>query len=700
MAVQMRPYTRSKSLRCQSLLLIAFVAVIATAGWSVSRPPLPEKYKRWLQQDVPYIITNEEKKLFLDLPTDADRDRFIDHFWEVRNPNPGSPENEYRTEHYRRIEYANQFFGYTSHTPGWRTDMGRVYITLGEPKQRQKLLGLQKITPMEIWFYSNGNPALPPFFYVIFYQRDVMDEFRIYHPYTDGPEKLITAAVGASRQQALKTISDDAGRDVARETLSLIPDEPVDYDNGTPSLASEVMLATIRDLANNPMSKAELANHRRLLEDVTHRIVVGEEFLDVTTVALRDPAGNTNLHYVLRLKKPEDFTVGESPKQGYYYSLLVSAKVSDANGKRIFSDDRKVSKSISPGELEQVKSKVFGYEGLLPLPPGKYKVTFELTNLLSNFAYHRELDVTVPPVTASGLEVSTLVPFLSAAMVAPGGASLQPFSGAGVGFVPRVGQELLLNQGEPLKIFYQVWAPGLTNSSAPDRKLEVRYVYGRMGAQDTKTITDEIPLNQLDRGGSVINGKQIATAELSPGNYRLVMTLRDPESQAKVFGSLNFSISSSTAASPPWDVSESAPAPGERTWQRALCYLAADDKPHAATWLQASYSENPADERFRNKLIELYFDQQDYVKAAALFSASGLSEATDEQTIVRVAESFSRLGNLQKAVSVMESGVTLNPKSASLQLGLADYYRRAGNLEKAAAAEQRGKQLMSAAPAS
>lgn len=90
-----------------------------------------------------------------------------------------------------------------SHSEGWRNDMARIYITLGEPAQRQKLFGLQKVTPMEIWFYSNANPALPPFFYVIFYQRDPTDEFRIYHPYSDGPERLITAVAGPTRQNAL-----------------------------------------------------------------------------------------------------------------------------------------------------------------------------------------------------------------------------------------------------------------------------------------------------------------------------------------------------------------------------------------------------------------------------------------------------------------------------------------------------------------
>jgi GWxTD domain-containing protein len=686
--------------RRASPFLVLAALLLAAAAWGAAREPIPAKYKKWLQQDAAYIITNEEKKSFQDLTSDADRDRFIEHFWEVRNPTPGSPDNSYRTEHYRRIEYANQFFGHTSHTEGWRTDMGRVYITLGEPQQRQKLLGLQKITPMEIWFYSNGNPALPPFFYVIFYQRDVMDEFRLYHPYSDGPEKLITAAAGPSRQDALSILAQDAGKDVARETLSLIPDEPVDFSSGTTSLASDVMLGAITDLANNPVSKEELANRRRLLEDVTHQVVLGEEFLDVITVPLRNPTGNTNLHYLLRLKKPDDFTVGQSVKTGYYYSILVSAKVHGPDGKVIFSDDKKISKTLSAGDLDDVKGKVFGYEGVLPLPPGKYKIEFELSNLLSQVAFHRDVEITIPPVPSSGLQVSTIVPFLTARTSGQRPRDNQPFTGAGVSFVPRAGGELQLVQGELLKFFYQVWAPSLANAGNSDKKIDVEYVYGRLGAQDSKTITDQIPLNQLDGGGSVINGKQILTADLDPGNYRLVMTLHDPQSQAKVFGSLSFSINASTLAAPAWDISDESVSPAEARWQRALCYLAVNDKAQALNWLRAAFDEDRLNERYRDKLIELYFERQDYGKATELYSQGGLSDSTDEQTIVRLAESFSKLGNLPKAVAVMESGATLNPKSASLQLGLAAYYRRTGNPDKAAAAEQRGKQLMSASPAS
>ena len=678
-----------------NLVVVLLLVPLLSAS---ARQALPERYKKWLERDVAYIITNEEKKVLLDLPSDADRDRFIEHFWELRNPTPGSPDNAYRSEHYRRIEYATQYFGHIAHSEGWRTDMGRVYITLGEPQQRQKLLGLQKVTPMEIWFYSNTNPALPPFFYVIFYQRDPTDEFRLYHPYSDGPEKLITAVAGPSRREALNIIAQDAGKDVARETLSLLSDEPVDFNGGTVSLASDVMLATIHDLANNPISKAELANRRRLLEDVTHRVVFGEEFLDVVTVTLRDAVGNTNLHYLLRLKNANDFTVSQSAKEGYYYSVLVTVKVHGADGKHIFSHEKKISRQISSGDLDDVKGKIFGYEGLLPLPPGKYKVDFELSNLLSNTAFHREIELTVPSVQSNGLQVSELVPFVAASVIRQQTSGPQPFDGAGVRFVPRAGQELQLTQGEPLKFFYQVWAPSFLASEVQNTKLKVEYVYGRLGAQDSKTITDEIPLNQLDRGGSIINGKQILTADLPPGNYRLVMTLHHPESQARIFGALNFSVYTTTSVAPAWDVTDSV-APGELDWQRASCYLASGDKTHATEWFRSAYSADPANERFRDKLIELYFDQQNYARAVELYSTGGLSDSTDEQTIVRLAESFAKLGNLPRAVAVMESGTTLHPNSAPLLLGLADYYRKTGSLDKAAAVERKRKELVASSPA-
>src|ERR1700677_4278053 len=88
-------------------------------------------YRTWLTQDVPYIITDEETKAFKSLSNDEERDAFIEQFWLRRNPNPDSPENEFREEHYRRIAYANEHFA--AGKPGWKTDRGHMYIAYGKP---------------------------------------------------------------------------------------------------------------------------------------------------------------------------------------------------------------------------------------------------------------------------------------------------------------------------------------------------------------------------------------------------------------------------------------------------------------------------------------------------------------------------------------------------------------------------------------
>jgi GWxTD domain-containing protein len=95
------------------------------------RQELKGAYKTWLEQDVTYIISDEERKAFKNLSNDEERDAFIENFWLRRNPNQDSPENEFREEHYRRIAYANEHFA--AGKPGWKTDRGHVYISFGAP---------------------------------------------------------------------------------------------------------------------------------------------------------------------------------------------------------------------------------------------------------------------------------------------------------------------------------------------------------------------------------------------------------------------------------------------------------------------------------------------------------------------------------------------------------------------------------------
>src|SRR5215831_9227261 len=99
------------------------------------KPELKKAYKDWLEKDVPYIITDEERKAFKKLQTDEERERFIEEFWRRRDPDPDTEENEFKEEYYERIAYANEHFA--SGIPGWKSDRGRIWIMYGKPDERE-----------------------------------------------------------------------------------------------------------------------------------------------------------------------------------------------------------------------------------------------------------------------------------------------------------------------------------------------------------------------------------------------------------------------------------------------------------------------------------------------------------------------------------------------------------------------------------
>jgi len=698
--MQSRPQKAPLHLVVSCLLLIqVFLTGILFATASKDVKKLPVRYQQWFNRDAAYLITDEEKGAFLHLSTDEERDKFIDHFWEIRNPNPGSPTNTYRDEIYERIQYANQNFGHE----GWRTDRGRIYILFGKPQQKALYVGQANVRPMEIWFYSSPHKALPPFFYIVFYQRDTGDEFRLYSPYMDGPDKLVTGTGAENdRLTALKVIDRSLGREVARTTLSLLPDEPVDLDAATSSLTSDVMLGTIRNLANNPFNKEMLDQHRRLLEAVSHRIVISGEFLEVLTAPLVDSHGDTNLHYVLRLKRPEDFTLQQAQDEQYYFSVEVVARVLAPDNKPIFEQERKVSQFLISQQVEQVKNKLFGYEGTLPLPPGKYTVEFVLSNELNKTAFREQREIVIPDPPAKGLQLTAVVPFAEAetGITSP---TVRPFTAAGVKFTPSSGEGVALGQGRDLKFFYQIWAPPADPRSYGSAKLIAEYAVGRMGMHDTKTLQDELQRSEFDANGTLINGKKIPISDLKPGNYRMVVTVSDPATRERAFSSLNFRVVSSEPANRIWDVIDPSASDDARLGvgesQRALCYLSQGKDSEAIGWLTRSYRKDPSNEVVRSKLVELLFAKQQFQQIAVLYGNAGVTEHTDEQTILRIAESFHKLGQVGKSIQLLE-GIVPGRQSGPLYLTLSSYYQQVGETQKAADTERKGKMIASLPPKS
>jgi GWxTD domain-containing protein len=121
-----------------------------------------DEYKRWLNEDVRWIIIPDERQAFQWLSNDQERDEFIRQFWVRRNPNPDSAENKFKEEHYRRLAFANTHFA--TGEPGWKTDRGHVYIVFGQPDSisYHPAAGNGATKPLEIWHYRSIRVEWPP----------------------------------------------------------------------------------------------------------------------------------------------------------------------------------------------------------------------------------------------------------------------------------------------------------------------------------------------------------------------------------------------------------------------------------------------------------------------------------------------------------------------------------------------------------
>jgi GWxTD domain-containing protein len=662
---------------------------------AISERELPRFYRDWLDRDVVYIISHEERSAFLRLPSNEARDEFIKRFWEIRNPTPGAPTNPYRDEHYKRLDYASTHFGHNGN--GWRTDMGRIYITLGPPEQRAMYLGLANVRPMEIWFYQSTSPALPPYFYIIFYQRNAGDDFHLYSPYMDGPDALVPSMDAINdRVAALKIIDQAAGRDVARETLSLLPNEPVDMDGATSSLESDVLLNTIKSLPDNPAVKDMLNQRRQLLESVTHRVVMSGEYLDLITIPIVDSAGNTNLHYLVRLKRPDDFTLSETKDGRYYYSIEVSVRVLTLDQKEVFSQNRQLSNYMSADEVTSIKRKVFGFEGVLPLPPGKYNLDVLLSNKINNTGLRIKKEIEIPERNAQALWLTPLIPFSQAAAVHGAEESVTPFLAADLKFTPVPKEPFELVVGEPLQFFYQIWSGSGMPAAKVDDKLHVEISYGRMGFHDTKTLSEDVAANQFSPNGTMVNGKVIQTLDMDPGLYRVTVTVTDPTGQKKAYSSMNIRLTPQPQSPGAWDVADPGAIKdaqdGLLAYDRARAYLAEGKPQEALPWLKTSFDKNPQQEDVWAQLIQILFANKAYAQVAGIYQRTGVTAHTSEQTVLAIADSLERVGQLGRSIQLLESAVASRP-SGPICLALARYYQAAGDASKASEMETKGRAL-------
>ena len=671
-----------RRLRFVSFLLIGFLCLSALSGQEKLKPKLPEQYRLWLEEQVVYIITSKERDVFRKLETDKERDIFIEAFWKHRDPTLGTPQNEFKDEHYQRIKYANEYFGRGTPRPGWMTDQGRIYIILGRPRNSEDHDNINGVYPAQIWSYDGDpNYGLPTGFNIIFFKKRGMGEYVLYSPVDDGPDSLIadwgtnlTADV-MDEQAAYRELAKLAPN-LAYQTLSLIPGErPM---SGTVSLASTRLLGNV---FSYPQKKVEdtyaeaLLKYKDVIEvDYSANYIASDSSLYV----IKDETGHFMVHYSIEPKKISVSSYGD--KYSTHYEL--DGRVSDTNGNTIFQYMKEFPLSFSGPELQDLGAKSLAIQDLFPLVPGTYKLDLLLKNTVSKEFTTFEGTISIPEDSA----LPAMTPLVL-------GYRLEKSASPAAEFIPfRVKEGQLLTparktftQKENLIVFFQVLGLPPELRSAGQLKYAV--------------LRKEAPfLSQIKKISEYQNAPDFLEVfpllGFPPDYYKIRVSVLDSRGAEVLAQDEDFEITSAPSIGRPLVVSKVMPASGaeEYDYEQGLQLLNLKRNKDALVLLEKTYAKNPAQLKYALGLSQCLFIEGQYQRVKDILSPLRGEKATD-LVLYFLGKSAHSLRQLDEAIADYSDYLSrfgLNLEILNL-LGTAHYQK--GNAAEALRAWKRSLEI-------
>lgn len=355
-------------------------------GSAGAQDGMAPRHRAWLEEEVVYIIAETERRAFLRLEGEDLRDAFIEAFWERRDPNPTTAENEYREEHYERIAYANEFYGRDTGRAGWRTDRGRFHIVLGPPRTKEDFSYSNFLYPAELWFYN--DPALrehgvPPFFHLLFFRRFGAGEMRLYSPVEDGPQALLIAPEpfiqGDFRQQIERAFDQlhEISPELASAALSFRTDEGTNFADvrafGTVSLMDEIYRSPTYGVDTG---YAERFDFGTVESDYLFNYVASAGFHHV----LPGPGGYY-LHWAIEIPNASVIVVRD-PEIGRYGAVFIASIEISAldDPETVLYDDRAESFFAVSEEEAAALGQPFLFRGVVPVIPGSHQLRIVVRN--------------------------------------------------------------------------------------------------------------------------------------------------------------------------------------------------------------------------------------------------------------------------------------------------------------------------------
>jgi len=496
------------------------------------KPELNKAYKDWLEKDVAYIITDEERKAFKKLQTDDERERFIEEFWRRRDPDPDTDENEYREEYYERIAYANEHFA--SGIPGWKTDRGRIYIMWGKPDETESHPsggaynresyeggGSTSTYPFERWFYRY-LAGVGSGIEIEFVDPTGSGEYRIARNPDEKDALLHVPGAGL-------TLAEEMGLSNKGDRISNLG------GIGSPNYQREQdspfsRLQILADLQRPPQIKFnDLASavNTPVIEDNPLNFDVRVDFFrqsdERVITAFTVQTDNQNLVF------KDSGGLQEA-------TLNIFGKITHVSGRRAGVFEDPVTTRATPEELTEAKERKSAYQKAVALAPGTYKLDVIVRDVNSGATGVRHVNVPVPRYDPNKLSTSTLV--LAAKLEGLGDQpAVGMFTIGNVKVIPNVSGTY--HKGTPVGIYMQIYNAGIDQTTLRP-SIDVEYALMKDGKEIFKAPEDW--RGNSDSGQRLTLARLLDSRTLNPGDYSIEVRVRDRVSGQSLVQTAKFAI--------------------------------------------------------------------------------------------------------------------------------------------------------------
>ena len=496
------------------------------------KPELKKAYKDWLEKDVTYVITDEERKAFKKLATDDERERFIEEFWRRRDPDPDTDENEFKEEYYERIAYANEHFA--SGIPGWKSDRGRIWIMYGKPDERETHPsggnyerpsyeggGSTTTYPFEVWFYRY-LAGVGSGIEIEFVDPTGSGEYRIARSPDEKDAMLNIPGAGltlseqlglTSKADRVSGVSSIGNNNYTREQdspfsrLQLLADLSRPPQVKFNDLASAVNTGVIEE---NPLNfEVRVDFFRQSDERVITAITIQVENKDLV---FQDSGGLQQAR------------------------INIFGRITSVAGRRAGVFEDPVITTATPEELTDARGRKSAYQKAVALPPGTYKVDVIVRDVASGATGVRHIALPVPKYDPQKLSTSTLV--LAAKLENMGDRpAVGQFVIGQAKVIPNVSG--IYRRGEPVGVYMQVYNAGIDQTTLRP-SVDVEYALMKDGKEVGKQAEDWRGMS--DSGQRLTLARLIDTRQLSPGEYELAIRIRDRVSGQALAPAAKFTV--------------------------------------------------------------------------------------------------------------------------------------------------------------